>query len=63
MENFLLPNIIELFKTNRMSHFPSFYDDVFLWKFNFKDWIIHSAIISGPDIMQTRGENEKEAGN
>ena len=24
MENFLLPNIIELFETNRMSYFPTF---------------------------------------
>ena len=28
-ENFLLPNMIELFETNRMSHFPPFYDDFF----------------------------------
>ena len=30
IENFLLPTIIELFETNRMSHFPPFYDDFFL---------------------------------
>ena len=26
---FLLPNMIELFEMNRMSHFPPFYDDFF----------------------------------
>ena len=26
---FLLPNMIELFETNRMSHFPPSYDDFF----------------------------------
>ena len=30
METFLLPNMIELFETNRMSHFLLFYDDLFL---------------------------------
>ena len=28
--NFLLPNMIELFETNRMSYLPPFYDDLFL---------------------------------
>ena len=28
--NVLLPTMIELFETNRMSHFPPFYDDFFL---------------------------------
>ena len=27
MENFLLPNMMELFETNPVSHFPSLYDD------------------------------------
>ena len=27
---FILPNMIELFETNQMSHFPPFYDDFFL---------------------------------
>ena len=35
--NLLLPNMKELLKTNRMSHFPPFYDDFFPYKFNFKD--------------------------
>ena len=26
-KTFLLPNMIELFETNRMRHFPPFYDD------------------------------------
>ena len=54
MENFLLPNMIELFETNRMSHFP-FYDNVFLLKFNFKDWIFHSAVIYGPELCKRDG--------
>ena len=27
---YLLPNMIELFETNKMSYFPHFYDDFFL---------------------------------
>ena len=52
MENFLLPNMIELFETNRMSHFPPFYDDYLKQKFNFKDWIFHSGIICGPELCR-----------
>ena len=28
-KSFLLPNMIELFETSRMSHLPPFYDDFF----------------------------------
>ena len=52
MENFLLPNMIEFFETNRMSHFPLFYDDFVLQKFNFTDWIIHSAVICRPELCK-----------
>ena len=45
MENFLLPDmIIELLQTNRI-----------LKKFNFKDWISHSAIICGPELCKRNG--------
>ena len=46
MENFLLSNMVELFETNRMSHFSPFYDD-FL-----KHWIFHSAVICGPELCE-----------
>ena len=49
---FLLPNMMELFETNRLSHFPPFYDDFFLQKFNFEDWIFHSAVICGPELCR-----------
>ena len=29
-----------------MSHLSPFYDDFFLKKFNFKDWIFHSALFA-----------------
>ena len=57
---FLLPNMTELFETNRMSRFRPFYNDFFPQKFNFKDWIFHSAVICRPGlckrdrIMKTR---------
>ena len=35
-----------------MSHFPPFYDDFFLQKLNFKDWIFHSALIYGPELCR-----------
>ena len=60
MENFLLPNVIELFETNRMSHSSPFYDDFYLEKFNFKDWIFNSRVICRTEsckrygIMKTR---------
>ena len=38
-----------------MSHFLPFYDDVFLKKFNFKDWIFHSAVICGPELCKQDG--------
>ena len=44
--------MIELVETNRMSHFPLFYDDLFLKKFNFKDWILHFAVICGPKLCK-----------
>ena len=52
MKIFLLPNMIELFETNRMSHLPPFYDDFFPQKFNFKYWIFHSALICGPELCR-----------
>ena len=55
MENFLLPDMIELFETNRMSHFPPVCDDFFRQKFNFKDWICHSAVICGPKLCRRDG--------
>ena len=55
IENFLSADIIELFETNRMSHFPPFYDDFFLQKFNFKDRILHSAVICGPELCKRDG--------
>ena len=55
MEIYLLPNITELFETNRMNHFPPFYDDFFLKKFSFKDWIVHSAVIYGPQLCKRDG--------
>ena len=47
--------MIELLETDRMSYFPLSYDDVFLSKFNFKDWIFHSAVICGPEICKRDG--------
>ena len=38
-----------------MSHFPPFYDDFFLYKFNFTDWIFHSALICGPELCRQDG--------
>ena len=38
-----------------MSRFPPFCDDFFLWKFNFKDWIFHSALICGPELCRRDG--------
>ena len=55
MEKILLSNMIELFETNRMSHFPPFYDDFFQQKFNFQDWIFHSALIFGPELCRQDG--------
>ena len=52
---FLLPNMIELFETNRISHFSPFYDDFFQQKLHFKGWIFHSALICKRDgIMKAR---------
>ena len=55
MKNLLFPNMIGLFETNRISHFSSFYDDFFLQKFNFKDWIINSAVICGSELRKQDG--------
>ena len=55
IENFLLPNMIELVETNRMSHFPPFYDAFFRQKINFKNWILHSAVICGPELCKRDG--------
>ena len=52
---FLFANMIELYEPNRMSHFPSFYDDFFLQKFNFKDWLFHSVVICGPELCKRDG--------
>ena len=52
---FLLPNVIELFGTNRMSHFLPLYDEFFLQKFNFKDWVFHSAVICRPELCKRDG--------
>ena len=38
-----------------MSHFPPFYDDFFLKKFNLKDWIFHSVVICGPELCKRDG--------
>ena len=38
-----------------MSHFPLFYDDFFLQKFNFKDWIFRSAVNCGPELCKRDG--------
>ena len=38
-----------------MSHFPPFYDDFFLQKFDFKDWIFHSALICRPELCRRDG--------
>ena len=38
-----------------MSHFPPFYDDFSLQKFNFKDWIFQSAVICGPKLCKRDG--------
>ena len=35
-----------------MSHFPPFYDDFFLLKFNFEERIFHSALICGPELCR-----------
>ena len=51
----LFANMIELYETNRMSHFPSFYDDFFLQKFNLKDWLFHSVVICGPELCKRDG--------
>ena len=40
---------------NRMSYFPPFYNDFFLYKFNFKDWIFHSAVICEPELCKQDG--------
>ena len=56
---FLLPNMTELFKTNRMSHFPPFYDEFFLTKFNFKELDISFCGNIQARIMQTRWNNER----
>ena len=50
-----MPNVTELLKTNRMSHFMPFYDDFFLQKVNFKGWIFHSALICGPRLWKLDG--------
>ena len=47
---FLLSNMKERFKKNRMSHFLPFYNDFFVSKFNFIKWIFHSVVICGPEF-------------
>ena len=55
MEIFLLPDMIELFETNRMSHSPPFCNNFFPHKFDFRDWIFHSVVISGPELCKPNG--------
>ena len=38
-----------------MSHFRPFYDDLFLYKFNLKDWMLLSAVIRGPELCKRDG--------
>ena len=38
-----------------MSHFPLFYVDFFLQKFDFKEWIFHSVVICGPELCKRDG--------
>ena len=38
-----------------MSHFLPFYNDFFLQKLNFKDWILHSVVICGPELYKPDG--------
>ena len=38
-----------------MSHFSPSYDDFLPQKFNFKDWIFHSALICGPELCRRDG--------
>ena len=54
MENFLLPNTIELFDTNRMSHFrPTM---IFSYiNLTLKERIFHSALICGPELCRRDG--------
>ena len=47
--------MVELFETNRMSHFPPSYDDFCQEKFNFKDWMFHSAVICGSELCKRDG--------
>ena len=44
--------MVELFEMNRMSHFLSFHNDFSQKKFNFKDYIFHSAVICGPELCK-----------
>ena len=52
---FLLPNIIKLFETNRPSHFPPFYDDFSYRNSTLKDWIFHFAVICRPELCKRDG--------
>ena len=58
----LLPNMKELFETNRMSHFPPFYSD-----FSYRNLTLKVGyfILNNLHtiIMKTRWNNEIEAGN
>ena len=38
-----------------MSHFPPFYNDFFPLKFNFNNWILHSAVICRPELCKRDG--------
>ena len=40
---------------NRMSQLPPFYYGLFLWKFNFKDWVFHSMVIWGSELCKRDG--------
>ena len=43
----------ELFKTNRISHFPPFYDDFAHRNFTLK--VFHSGVICGPELCKRDG--------
>ena len=45
----------KLLETNRLSQLPPFYYGLFLWKFNFKDWVFHSTVIWGSELCKRDG--------
>ena len=55
MHNFVFSIMKELLKMSPMSYFPVFYYNSFLWKFNSEGWILHSAVISEPELCKRDG--------